>query len=133
MKADNMQPVRLDHVNIRTTQLDKMIAWYTGLLGLRVGKRPDFPFGGAWLYVGDVAIVHLIEVDDAAAIGSEASLKLEHFALKATGMAKFEAALKAQGEKFRRGELIDFGIAQYNISDPDGNHIHVDFDLDEAG
>ena len=124
-----MQITRLHHVNIRTTQLQAIIDWYTQCLGLRLGDRPDFPFGGAWLYAGDIAVVHLIEVDDTAAIGAEASLKLEHFAFKADGMEAFEARLKPRDEPFRRGEITSLGLAQYNIWDPDGNHIHVDFDL----
>ena len=126
-----MQILRLDHVNIRTTQLEAMVQWYTELLDLQLGPRPNFPFGGAWLYAGDIAIVHIIEIEDSQAVGSEASLKLEHFAMRATGLNAFEAKLKARDELYRRSDISDFGIAQFNIWDPDGNHIHVDFLLDE--
>lgn len=44
-----MQVRRLDHVNIQTTQLNKMVAWYEEILGLR-RPAPVFPFPGAWLY-----------------------------------------------------------------------------------
>ena len=127
-----MKIARLDHVNLRTTQLDAMTQWYSDLLGLKLGPRPNFPFAGAWLYVGDIPIVHIIAVDDDKAIGSKASLKLEHFALRASaGLHEFEEALKARGERYRRSDITDFGIAQFNIWDPDGNHIHVDFLLNE--
>jgi len=125
--------VRLDHVNIRTTQLETMTQWYADILGLSIGPRPNFPFTGAWLYAGDIAIVHLIAIDDTKAMGSEASLKLEHFALRASGMKAFEAKLKAKNEPYRRGNISEFGLAQFNIWDPDGNHIHVDFVLNEKG
>ena len=42
-----MQIGKLDHVNVRTNQLDAMIGWYTDVLGMRTGARPDFPFPGA--------------------------------------------------------------------------------------
>ena len=58
-----MQIGKLDHVNLRTNQLDKMIDWYTNILGMRSGLRPDFQFPGAWMYGGDDASVHLVEVD----------------------------------------------------------------------
>lgn len=45
-----MQVRRLDHVNIQTTQLNKMVAWYEEILGLRTGPRLAFLFPGAWLY-----------------------------------------------------------------------------------
>jgi len=124
-----MQVVKLDHVNIRTAHLDVMIDWYTEMLGLRIGYRPPFPFDGAWLYAGDTAIIHLVAIEGMPAIGSEVSLKLEHFALKATGMAEFESKLKVTEEKFIRSELPDLDLVLYNIWDPDGNHIHVDFKI----
>jgi len=125
-----MTITRLDHVNIRTTQLKAMTAWYEDVLGLVSGKRPNFPFDGAWLYAGNVAIVHLVDDADETAIGSEASLKLEHFAVRSSGRAQdFEAKLTKRGELFRRKDIESFDLTQYNIWDPDGNHIHVDFDL----
>ncbi|MEJ2178651.1 MAG: VOC family protein, partial [Gammaproteobacteria bacterium] len=55
-----MQIEKLDHVNVRTTQLDAMIDWYTNVLGMRIGDRPDFRFPGAWMYTGEAAPVHLV-------------------------------------------------------------------------
>jgi len=122
---------QLDHVNVRTTQLDVMINWYTTVLGMRSGDRPDFPFPGAWMYAGDSPVVHLVGIDGEPAVGAEAQLKLEHFALSATGCVEFMASLDARGEKYRRGDLPDFNIIQINVWDPDGNHIHIDFPANE--
>lgn len=126
-----MPILRLDHVNLRTTQLEAMVQWYESILDLKLGPRPNFPFGGAWLYAGDIAIVHIIVTEDDNAVGSEESLKLEHFALRGTYIRAFEDKLKAKGERYRRSDITDFGIAQFNIWDPDGNHIHMDFMLGE--
>ena len=126
-----MQIQKLDHVNLRTTQLDAMIAWYTDLLGLTVGYRPDFPFPGAWLYAGDTVVIHLVGIDGTPAVGSETELKLEHFAMTATGVATFEERLQARGEKFRKSEIAAIKMVAFNIWDPDGNHIHVDFPTQE--
>ena len=126
-----MQLGKLDHVNIRTTRLEALVDWYTKVLGMRAGPRPDFPFPGAWLYVGDTAAVHLVAIDGPAGVGSEAALKLEHFAFSATGRAEFEARLDTLGEPYRRVDIPSFAIVQVNIHDPDGNHIHVDFPADE--
>lgn len=127
-----MQVIKLDHVNIRTTQLDTMIKWYTSVLGLVNGYRPNSSSKGAWLYAGDSAVVHLVLIDDSNAIGSEASLKLEHFSLRATGAKKFESVLNSTAEKFERVELAAVNLALYNVWDPDGNHIHIDFPLNES-
>ncbi len=130
-----MQIDKLDHVNIRTSQLDAMIDWYARVLGMKQGYRPDFPFPGAWIYTGtaldDSPAVHLIGIDDDNSVGSESKLKLEHFAFKATGAASFEVKLKQLKEPFRRSDQTSIGLIQYNIWDPDGNHIHIDFNADE--
>ena len=34
---------------------------------------------------------------------------------------------KGVDAKFERNDLPDVGIVQYNLWDPDGNHIHIDF------
>ncbi len=115
----------LDHINIRTANLESMIAWYQDVLGLTLGPRPNFSFGGAWLYAGEVAIVHLVEVAEQP--GMADTLQLEHFALAATDKEGFLAKLEAAGIPSRVNTLADFGITQVNIHDPDGNHIHVDF------
>lgn len=124
-----MQVVKLDHVNIRTAQLDVMINWYTDVLGLHNGYRPESSSSGAWLYADTTAIVHLVQIDDSAATGSESSLKLEHFALSATGRDEFDSKLQASAEKFELVELPAVNLVLYNVWDPDGNHIHVDFPL----
>ncbi len=122
-----MQINRLDHVNLRTTQLDQMIDWYVDVLGLHNGPRPDFGFPGAWLYAGDAAVVHLVGIDGDPGTGSETALKLEHFALTATGAETFESRLAARGETFRKTGIAELGVTAFNVWDPDGNHIHVDF------
>lgn len=122
-----MQINKLDHVNIRTSQLDVMIDWYSNVLGMTSGYRPAFPFPGAWMYTGDHPSVHLVGTTDGDGTGSETSLKLEHFAFSASGLSEFEARLESTGEKYRRSEVAEVGIVQINVWDPDGNHIHLDF------
>ena len=41
-----MQLNKLDHVNVRTENLDAMVTWYTNVLGMRSGDRPNFAFPG---------------------------------------------------------------------------------------
>ena len=57
-----MQLGRFDHVNVRTADIERMVAWYERVLGMTNGQRPPFPFPGAWLYVGDHPSVHLVGV-----------------------------------------------------------------------
>ena len=126
-----MQIAKLDHVNVRTTQLDAMIQWYTDVLGLRAGARPNFSFPGAWMYVDDAALVHLVGIEGNPDFGPWESLKLEHFAFSSTGGAGFEENLRTHGVDYRRVDIQEINVYQVNLRDLDGNHIHVDFPLDE--
>lgn len=119
---------RLDHVNVVTARLDEMVAWYQDVLGLTLGHRPNFPFPGAWLYAGDHPIVHLVDSEDTK-VGSEVALKLEHFAFAASDMAAFEAALEKHNQAFEKSPVSGTNLLQFHVADPDGNHIHVDFEV----
>lgn len=122
---------KLDHVNVRTTRLDTMIDWYTTVLGLHSGDRPDFPFPGAWMYAGDAPVVHLVGITGTPGTGAEASLKLEHFAFSATDCNAFIEKLNNLGVEYRRGAVASANLIQINVRDPDNNHIQVDFPADE--
>ena len=119
-----MQLKRLDHVNVRTANLQAMVAWYEDVLGMKAGPRPDFPFGGAWLYCDGFPIVHLVEVQR----GQQAiEPRLEHFAISGEGMADFLAHLRSRKVAYQCSVTTSFGIQHVNVWDPDANHIHVDF------
>ncbi len=122
---------RLDHVNIRTADLDAMVAWYGRVLDMHPGPRPGFAFPGAWLYADGQPIVHLVGAETPPG-ADPADLRLEHFAISANGLKGLLATLDAEGAPFRLFPIRDFGIVQVNVHDPDGNHIHIDFDAAEA-
>ncbi|NQW11736.1 MAG: VOC family protein [Alphaproteobacteria bacterium] len=119
---------KLDHVNVRTHDLDRAIEFYGRVLDLKPGSRPAFPFPGAWLYCGDQAVVHLVTTSkQPPAYRSDQSL--EHYALSATDLAGFLAHLRAQKVSYKCGVLPGdgWGHTQVNIFDADGNHLHIDF------
>lgn len=121
----------LDHVNVRTPDVERMADWYTRILGMRQGKRPGFSFPGAWMYVEDRPFLHLVGVDRPLPAHQD-DLRLEHFALSATGLGDFLTHLKSEQIEYRLSKVPDFPIVQVNIWDPDDNHIHIDFHEDEA-
>ena len=105
-----------------------MVAWYEDVLGLVSGPRPDFPFDGAWLYLGDLAIVHLVaQAEPAKSIDPQ----IEHFAISAEGLDGFIKKLGDRGIEPKVNKIESFGIVQVNVFDPDGNHIHIDFRSEE--
>jgi catechol 2,3-dioxygenase-like lactoylglutathione lyase family enzyme len=122
----------LDHVNIRTERVDALAAFYAEILGLVRGPRPPFAFGGAWLYCGDRAVVHLVEVEAGSArpqprVVDPAELQLSHFAFRASGLRAFLARLNKAGVQHAVGRLPGAPITQVNLRDLDGNALHVDF------
>jgi len=118
----------LDHVNLRTVDVERLVAFYVDVIGLRRGERPLFDFPGAWLYVGDRPIIHIVW-DAQASQTPSSSLRLEHFALAAEpeSLQPFLGRLHARGIAFRQSERIDGGTTVVNLHDPDGNRLHVDF------
>lgn len=120
---------KLDHVNLRTCNLEAMVDWYQSILGMENGARPPFAFPGAWLYVGDQAVVHLVGVDDEP---GAIEPRIEHFAFTATGLTEFLMRLEKAQVTYEAVRVPGFGILQINLSDCDGNHIHIDFSPEEA-
>lgn len=118
----------LDHVNIRTKNLEAMTSFYAEILGLEGGPRPEFRFGGAWLYCGEKAAVHLVEIEQQPETGAP---RIEHFAFKAKGLAAFLQKLREAEVAYRISIVPGLEIRQVNIYDPDGNHIEIAFDRDE--
>lgn len=122
---------RLEHVNVRTAKLDAMIAWYKRILDMDTGPRPDFDFPGAWLYADGSPFIHLVGVA-AEPSDPQEDLKVEHFAFSARGLGALLARAEAAGEKTGLRRVPGFPIVQVNLWDPDGNHLHIDFDVAEA-
>jgi glyoxylase I family protein len=50
----------LDHLTLRTKDLEAAKAFFETVLGLEVGYRPAFPFRGYWVYAAGQPVVHLI-------------------------------------------------------------------------
>jgi catechol 2,3-dioxygenase-like lactoylglutathione lyase family enzyme len=125
-----VQIKKLTHVNIHTTDVERLVEWYDRVLGMPAGDRPPFPFPGAWLYCGSDAVVHLVGVDGLPP--SEGMLRLEHFAFDAVGLKEFLARLDREKVPYDGRKVQGAEGVQINVRDPDGNHIHVDFHGEET-
>ena len=103
--------------------------FYTEVIGLEDGPRPDFGFDGAWLYCGDKAAVHLVKTRREH---SGEDPKLEHFAFRTLGVVDTIQRMEAHGVEYAIVDRPDIGVLQVNISDPDGNHIELAFPAEES-
>jgi len=113
----------LDHINIRTAELAKTRAFFTDVLGLTVGWRPDFPFGGTWLYAGEKDVVHLVEVSKAGAASRGSAL--DHFAFAIDDYEDAVRRLDAAGMGYEPAEAPNGGIRQVFVTELNGVTIEL--------
>ena len=115
----------IDHINISTDRLAETCAFFKDVLGFTDGFRPAFPFGGAWLYQGDQALVHLIEKDKAHVPSYQASL--DHFAFVIDDYEGLQARLDAKGIEYRALNTPGTTIRQMFLTDPNGVTIELNW------
>ncbi len=113
----------LDHINIGTDRLAATTAFFRDALGLTEGWRPDFPFGGVWLYAGDTAVVHLVELD--AARGPSRAASMDHAAFRISDYDACRQRLDAAGVAYRAIDIPGTEIRQIFITDPNGVNIEL--------
>lgn len=106
----------IDHANISTIKLAETQAFFVDVLGLTVGPRPSFDFGGAWLYAGDRAVVHLVERKNARTPDGA----LDHFSLAVTDLEAMLARLDRAGIAYVVQDIPDGFGRQAFVKDPNG-------------
>ena len=124
-----MALIGLDHVNIRTADLEGLCQFYEDVLGLAQGPRPNLSSGGAGLYCGGSAVVHLVALSEPAKVDE---VRIEHFAFCAEGLAVFLAHLDGKGIAYKRVTVPGSGRHQVFIRDPDSNRVEIQFGPDES-
>lgn len=118
--------MRLDHVNVRCTDLEATRRFFEEIVGLHVGDRPDFPFPGYWLYAGGQAVVHLVGSDLAdAALGKGT---VDHFAFRGGDYDSQKAAIERAGLKHRENDVPGLPLRQIFVAGPDGVTVELQFE-----
>jgi catechol 2,3-dioxygenase-like lactoylglutathione lyase family enzyme len=115
----------IDHINIGTDRLEETKAFFRDVLGLSEGWRPDFPFGGAWLYAGDGAVVHLVELAEAKKPSREAAL--DHFAFRIDDYDETLRRLVEAGVRYQAVDIPNTQIRQINVRDLNGVNIELNY------
>lgn len=101
----------LDHANIVTPDLDTTVDFFTKVLGLALGPRPDFRVPGSWLYSDGRPVVHLTQATIALPSG-RASPRIDHVALRVANLDEWTALL---------GRLKAHDI-EYQLNTPDDDN-----------
>ena len=117
--------MRLDHVNVRTGDLEAMRAFFEEVVGLEVGDRPPFDFPGYWLYSEGEAVVHLVGIDASKAETSAGPV--DHFAFRGGDYATQKSAVERAGLRFRENDVPGTSIRQIFVSGPEGVRVELQF------
>lgn len=112
-----MRPLGVHHVSINVRDVEECVRFYTDVLGLTIrDDRPDFPFGGAWLDIGDQQ-VHLIEGEVPNNCG-------QHFAIRVADLDAAVSELRDRGIDVADPKGV--GTARQTfLSDPSGNVVEL--------
>ncbi len=112
-----MQPLGVHHVSINVRDAAEGIEFYTGVLGLTARTdRPEFPFGGAWLDLGEQQI-HLIEGEVPNSCG-------QHFAIQVADLDVTIAELRDRDIAVRDPSGVG-SARQTFLFDPSGNMVEL--------
>ena len=121
----------LHHFNYRgsAAEIRAIRDFYCDVLGLVDGPRPQFGIPGHWLYAGDSAILHLVEVTSGEAVkatGNKPSA-LDHVALRCTDLEGMLERLRASGIQFSSTKVPGTGAVQLFCTDPAGMGVELNF------
>ena len=122
--------VGLNHFTIIAEDERETLDFYVGLLGLRVGPRPDLGFAGAWLY-GDEPQALLHMYFDRALPQPPAGV-IDHMAFSATDLTAVKARFDAAGLSYQLRRQAGAGTWQLFCHDPNGAKVELDFDASES-
>lgn len=130
---------KLDHYSIRTTDLESTRRFYTEVMGLEVGPRPDFPFPGLWLYQGRSAVVHVLGIDPDNSSGLRDYLgdkglaarpgtgSIDHVAFVGSDLGTMRERFQAAQIPFRERTVPTLNLRQVFLEDPNGITIELNF------
>ena len=127
----------IDHLLVLTDDIDATRDFYRDVLGMAEGFRPELEFPGFWLYLGDVACIHIAEWQSYAEWTKKAGIpvstraqstgSVDHIAFNGTGFAEVRDRLVARGLAFSENSLDDIGLRQVFFRDPNGVPIEINF------
>ena len=111
--------IRMDHVQVNVTDLERARRFYGGVLELEEVPRPEsFDFAGAWYRIGDVDL-HLV-------VRPPEPESEDHVCLWVADVRQTAEALEARGQRVAWQNSYKIrGVDRFFVRDPDGNRIEV--------
>jgi catechol 2,3-dioxygenase-like lactoylglutathione lyase family enzyme len=136
-----MPVTQLEHYLVVSPALEETKDFYCRILGLEVGMRPDLGFDGYWLYLGEVACLHLADRDSytsyKARVGTPVPQPtvdtgaIDHIAFNALEFEATIEMLEQQGLTYRRNDIDEIGLKQIFVQDPNRVTLELNFRTQE--
>jgi catechol 2,3-dioxygenase-like lactoylglutathione lyase family enzyme len=119
----------LNHFTVIAEDEQQTLDFYTGVLGLARGHRPDLGFPGAWLYgSGPQAVLHLYF---GRPLPLQSAGVIDHMAFSAQNLKAVKARFDEAGIKYELRQQAGGGTWQLFCHDPNGAKVELDFDSAE--
>ncbi len=124
---------RIHHLNIRCApgDLATIEKFYSEVIGLKKGPRPDLRNEGVWLYLGDHPIVHVSARCAEGFLQEKHHGSVDHVAFQSHGAAEFRARLDDMKIAYEQQNVADAGY-QIFVRDPVGTTLEFNFPNSEA-
>ena len=125
---------RIDHIELLTAAPERVVAFYTGVLGfrererMRVPQTPQGPLDLVYLELGGTTLEVMCFPEAKSRIPERAAELRQGWqclALEVEDMERALAALKAEGVEPHWGPMKRPDYARAEIRDPDGNPIEL--------
>lgn len=119
-----MTPLKLGHVHLKVSELERSVAFYTSVFGLHVEEQLD-----GFAFLNDGQVHHSVALQELGPVASRPrrdTIGLYHVAFEVESDEAFRAFEARLGEMKIRHQSVDHGIswATY-FHDPDGNGLEV--------
>lgn len=118
----------MNHFTVLSSDLQRSKSFYIDILGFTEGYRPPFAFPGAWLYVGNQAILHIMA---GKPMPTQAAGVIDHMAFTTSNLQSVVDTLKQQGIQYDLHRLEGLESWQLFCHDPDGAKVELDFPASE--
>lgn len=123
-----MNVTGMNHFTILARDIEETRDFYTRVIGLKEGYRPDLGFPGIWFYVGDQWVLHVVA---GRRVPEPPAGVIDHMAFSATGLEAALARLKAEGIVYRISRQAGTRVWQIFFDDPNGAKVELDFAPEE--
>ena len=135
-----MPLTEMSHCSIRTLKMEETREFYAGILDLKSGDRPDFDFPGYWMYLGDLAVIHIVGVDPDNPQGlidylgdvdmddlEGSSGAFDHIAFTCVDPQDMLTRIKAKGYEYRERQVPNMDLYQIFLEDPNGITVELNY------